>query len=250
MRSGNRRPRSGASGGRKGRSKARTLTISNLQDLEAHWDELQGLLGSPQPERPPAAENLAKTEKRLDKWLDRIEGRRRLGIGGFVLPGTVDRFLARHLFFRAICRDARDVVEDLRRLLPICRALDTELAKLWGSNRVQRDEARWERWQPLVAATKTRRRLRPLVDELRKWASAHGLSEDWGLDAALWNLDRWTHNPQWLEQPLRWRYPGVVVAMNTGLRQGNQFHLRWTEVNFDTGMITVKRSKSRPTTFP
>jgi integrase len=36
----------------------------------------------------------------------------------------------------------------------------------------------------------------------------------------------------------------VVVAMNTGLRQGNQFHLRWTEVNFDTGMITVKRSKS------
>src|SRR5262249_10904059 len=36
----------------------------------------------------------------------------------------------------------------------------------------------------------------------------------------------------------------VAVAMNTGLRQGNQFHLRWTEVNFDTGMITVKRSKS------
>jgi hypothetical protein len=39
-------------------------------------------------------------------------------------------------------------------------------------------------------------------------------------------------------------WPKVAVAMNTGLRQGNQFHLRWTEVHFDTGMITVKRSKA------
>jgi site-specific recombinase XerD len=42
-------------------------------------------------------------------------------------------------------------------------------------------------------------------------------------------------------------WPKVAVAMNTGLRQGNQFHLRWTEVNFDTGLITVKRSKSGET---
>ena len=34
------------------------------------------------------------------------------------------------------------------------------------------------------------------------------------------------------------------VALNTGLRQGNEFHLRWTDVNFDTGTITVRQSKS------
>ena len=36
----------------------------------------------------------------------------------------------------------------------------------------------------------------------------------------------------------------AAVALNTGLRQSNQFQLRWTDVNFDTGTITVRRSKS------
>jgi integrase len=32
--------------------------------------------------------------------------------------------------------------------------------------------------------------------------------------------------------------------MHTGFRQGNLFQLRWQDVNFDTGVITVPRSKS------
>jgi len=36
----------------------------------------------------------------------------------------------------------------------------------------------------------------------------------------------------------------VAVALNTGLRQGNLFRLRWADVNFETGEITARRSKS------
>src|SRR5439155_1892105 len=36
----------------------------------------------------------------------------------------------------------------------------------------------------------------------------------------------------------------AAVALNTVFRQSNQFQLRWTDVNFDTGTITVRRSKS------
>src|SRR5262249_15902800 len=39
-------------------------------------------------------------------------------------------------------------------------------------------------------------------------------------------------------------WPKVAVALNTGLRQTNQFHLRRADVNFDTGTLTVRRSKS------
>src|SRR5439155_8779043 len=35
----------------------------------------------------------------------------------------------------------------------------------------------------------------------------------------------------------------AAVALNTVFRQSNQFQLRWTDVNFDTGTITVRRSK-------
>jgi len=34
------------------------------------------------------------------------------------------------------------------------------------------------------------------------------------------------------------------VALHTGLRQSNEFHLLWADVNFDTVTITVRRSKS------
>ena len=40
------------------------------------------------------------------------------------------------------------------------------------------------------------------------------------------------------------KWPKVVVALNTGLRQSNQFHARWADVNFDAGTITLRRSKS------
>ena len=38
-------------------------------------------------------------------------------------------------------------------------------------------------------------------------------------------------------------WPLVAVAMHTGLRQAEQFHLRWEHVDFNTGILTVSRSK-------
>ena len=42
--------------------------------------------------------------------------------------------------------------------------------------------------------------------------------------------------------PDDWRL--VAIALNTGLRQAEQFNLRWEHVNFDTGIITVPRAKN------
>ncbi len=39
-------------------------------------------------------------------------------------------------------------------------------------------------------------------------------------------------------------WPKVAVALYTGLRQGNQFQLRWDDVNFETGTIRARQSKS------
>lgn len=39
----------------------------------------------------------------------------------------------------------------------------------------------------------------------------------------------------------------IVVALHTGLRQSEQFHLGWENVDFTTGMITVPRSKNGET---
>lgn len=39
-------------------------------------------------------------------------------------------------------------------------------------------------------------------------------------------------------------WPKVAVALHTGLRQANQFQLRWEDVNFDTGTLTARQSKS------
>ncbi len=39
-------------------------------------------------------------------------------------------------------------------------------------------------------------------------------------------------------------WPKVAVALLTGLRQGNQFHLAWADVHFDTGIIRARQSKS------
>ena len=39
-------------------------------------------------------------------------------------------------------------------------------------------------------------------------------------------------------------WPKVALALHTGLRQGNLFRLGWTDVNFDAGIITARRSKS------
>jgi integrase len=36
----------------------------------------------------------------------------------------------------------------------------------------------------------------------------------------------------------------VQVAINTGLRRGEQFNLKWTEINFPTRTITIRQSKS------
>jgi integrase len=36
----------------------------------------------------------------------------------------------------------------------------------------------------------------------------------------------------------------VAVALHTGLRQGEQFGLRWEDVDFGTGILTVPRAKS------
>lgn len=38
-------------------------------------------------------------------------------------------------------------------------------------------------------------------------------------------------------------WPKVTVALHTGLRQAEQFQLRWENVDFGTGIITVPRSK-------
>jgi integrase len=39
-------------------------------------------------------------------------------------------------------------------------------------------------------------------------------------------------------------WPKIAVALNTGLRRGEQFELRWCDVDFSTGIITIPRSKS------
>ena len=39
-------------------------------------------------------------------------------------------------------------------------------------------------------------------------------------------------------------WPKVAVALHTGFRQGNEFRLRWTDVNFESGVITARQSKS------
>jgi len=36
----------------------------------------------------------------------------------------------------------------------------------------------------------------------------------------------------------------IIVALHTGMRRENQFHMRWEHVDFATGWITVPRSKS------
>jgi len=43
-------------------------------------------------------------------------------------------------------------------------------------------------------------------------------------------------------KPADW--PLVAFAIHTGLRQGEQFNLRWDNVDFATGMITIPRAKS------
>ena len=40
------------------------------------------------------------------------------------------------------------------------------------------------------------------------------------------------------------RWPTIALAMHTGLRQGNLFNLRWSDVSFETGIVRVPRSKS------
>ena len=37
--------------------------------------------------------------------------------------------------------------------------------------------------------------------------------------------------------------PLVAVAVHTGLRRSEQFHLRWEHVDFANGVLTVPRSK-------
>lgn len=39
------------------------------------------------------------------------------------------------------------------------------------------------------------------------------------------------------------QWPVVTIALHTGLRQAEQFQLRWQDVDFTTGLITVARSK-------
>ncbi len=38
-------------------------------------------------------------------------------------------------------------------------------------------------------------------------------------------------------------WPVVAVAINTGLRQAEQFHLQWEHVDFNVGILTIPRSK-------
>src|SRR5262245_18884692 len=42
-------------------------------------------------------------------------------------------------------------------------------------------------------------------------------------------------------------WPMAAVAIHTGLRQAEQFKLRWEHVDFATGLLTVPRSKHRET---
>jgi len=39
-------------------------------------------------------------------------------------------------------------------------------------------------------------------------------------------------------------HPITIAAINTGLRQGNLLNLLWSDINWTTGMITVRKSKS------
>ena len=39
-------------------------------------------------------------------------------------------------------------------------------------------------------------------------------------------------------------WPKIAFALYTGFRQGNQFRVRWDDVNFDTGLIRARHSKS------
>src|SRR5881296_385056 len=48
-----------------------------------------------------------------------------------------------------------------------------------------------------------------------------------------------------ISNPLDWSK--VEIAVNTGLRRGEQFRLRWEHVDFATGILTVPRSKSGET---
>lgn len=40
------------------------------------------------------------------------------------------------------------------------------------------------------------------------------------------------------------RWPVVAFALQTGFRRSNQFALRWTEVNFEAGIVTARNPKS------
>ncbi len=40
------------------------------------------------------------------------------------------------------------------------------------------------------------------------------------------------------------RWPVVEFALQTGFRRSNQFGLRWTDVNFDAGLVTARSPKS------
>lgn len=40
------------------------------------------------------------------------------------------------------------------------------------------------------------------------------------------------------------RWPVVAFALQTGFRRSNQFALRWTDVNFDAGIVTARNPKS------
>jgi site-specific recombinase XerD len=42
-------------------------------------------------------------------------------------------------------------------------------------------------------------------------------------------------------------WPKVSFALNTGFRQANEFGLPWTDVNFETGIVTARGSKSGET---
>jgi integrase len=42
-------------------------------------------------------------------------------------------------------------------------------------------------------------------------------------------------------------WPKVSFALNTGFRQANQFGLPWSDVNFETGLVTARGSKSGET---
>ena len=41
-----------------------------------------------------------------------------------------------------------------------------------------------------------------------------------------------------------WLAPLVTLALHTGMRQGELRNLRWTDINFDTGVITIKQGKT------